>query len=674
MPGNTAFCTSPGCNAVPAVASSFTAGYADAWLNILGVLSQATLRANYNPDGSLQPVGEPVVREYASDEYEIYFQDSWRLRPNLTVTAGVRYSLFSPPYETQGRQVAPTISMGGWFDQRVENMRRGIPSSASPLITFDLAGPKNGKKGFYDWDLNNIGPSLAFAWTPREGWVVRGGYTKVFDRIGQGLARNFDRGFAFGMSTTISSPFGAPYETNPAVRFQGPSVIPPTIPAAPPGGFPQTPPRRAGIITQSIDDTIVTPSAHMVNFVVGRELSKSFSIEAAYVGRFGRDLLLRRDLAMPLNLVDPKSGMDYFTAAQQMIRAAQAAGLTGNSPAAAYAVLASIPYWENLFPAAAGGGLTATQVMARAFMRNAPDWITALYEADEFCDPACSIFGPFAYFADQYDSLAAVSSLGVSNYNAMQVTLRKRYGRGFQFDLNYTLSASKDNASQVERGSAFGNFANGGYSGFLINSFDPDSNYGYSDFDVRHQVNFNWIWDLPFGKGSSGFLKAVLGDWSIAGLTRWTSGFPFNVYNCRSCWATNWNLQGNAMLVEPGRLPPTATTKDAVQGRPSPFEDPTAALAFFRRALPGEVGIRNLLRGDGYFSIDTSLSKAFDLGGRHRLRIRWDVFNVTNTAKFDVNFLNMFPDRSGFGRYDRTLATCDAQAGRCMQFAVRYEF
>ena len=55
--------------------------------------------------------------------------------------------------------------------------------------------------------------------TGEDRMVVRGGYSKVFDRIGQGLALNFDQGFAFGMSTSISSPFGAPYETNPAVRF-----------------------------------------------------------------------------------------------------------------------------------------------------------------------------------------------------------------------------------------------------------------------------------------------------------------------------------------------------------------------------------------------------------------------------------------------------------------------
>jgi hypothetical protein len=682
MPGS-AFCTVPGCN-LPAVASGFQAGYADAWLNILGVLSQSTVRANYAPDGTVQPVGAPVAREIASDEYELYVQDSWQLKSNLTLTAGVRYSLYSPPYEVNGYQVQPTISMGEWFEDRARNMLQGIPASASPIVTFDLSGPANDRPGFYDWDKNNFAPRVAIAWSPTaaEGsmwrWltgdgraVIRGGYTKVFDRVGVGLATNFDEGFAFGMSTTISSPFGAPYETDPRVRFVDSTTMPPTIPVAPPGGFPQTPPSQAGIITQSIDDTLVTPSAHMVSAVVGRDFGRNFALEVGYIGRFGRDLLVRRDLAMPLNLVDARSGVDYFTAAQALIGNAQRSGIAG---------LAPIPYWENLFPAAAGGGLTATQAIAEAFLANGPDWITALYEMDTSCDPACSIFGPYAYFADQYDSLAAISSIGRSNYHGMVLTLRKRYSNGTQFDANYTLSQSKDNGSQVERGSAFSNFANGGYSGFLINSFDPEANYGISDFDVRHQINFNWLADLPFGRGkkwgsNAGALNHLIGDWSVAGLFRWTSGFPFNVYNCRSCWATNWNLQGNAMLVDPNDLPETGTTKNAVQGRPSPFVDPVDALTKFRRALPGEVGVRNMFRGDGYFTIDMSVSKAFSVGiADHRIRFNWFVFNLTNTPKFDVDRLNNFPDLAGFGRYDYTLATCDAQAGRCMQFALRYEF
>ncbi len=692
MPGSS-FCTVPGCD-LPAVATAGQAGYADAWLNILGVLSQSTLRANYNPDGSLQPVGAPVSREIASDEYEFYVQDSWQPRSNLTLTAGLRYSLYSPPYEVNGFQVQPTISMGEWFNQRVENAKNGIPSHASEIVTFDLSGPKNNRPGFYAWDKNNFAPRLAVAWSPTgaEGsfWrsvtgnnqmVIRGGYTKVFDRVGVGLATNFDEGFAFGMSTSISSPFGGAYESDPRVRFVDNTTMPPTVPAAPPGGFPQTPPIRAGIITQSIDDTLVTPSAHMASFTIGRDLGQNYAFEVGYLGRFGRDLLIRRDLAMPLNLVDTQSGTDYFSSIQALIRAAQAAGLTSSSPAAAYQALANMPYWQNMFPDAAGGGLTATQAIARTYMQNGPDWITAFYDLDTSCSPACSKFGPYSYFAEQYDSLAGISSIGRSNYNAMLLTLRRRYSGGLQYDINYTLSQSKDLGSQVERGSAFGNFANGGYSGFLINSFDPDSNYGTSDFDVRHQLNVNWLADLPFGQGRKygsdvgNGMNALIGDWSVAGLWRWTSGFPFNVYNCRSCWTTNWNLQGNAMLVDPNRLPETKTVRDAVDGRPSPFADAEDALSYFRSALPGEVGFRNLLRGDGYFVIDLNVAKSFQLGiADHRVRFLWSIFNLTNTVRFDVGMLNNFPDRAGFGRYDGSLATCDAQAGRCMQFALRYEF
>src|SRR5258708_16298602 len=109
--------------------------------------------------------------------------------------------------------------------------------------------------------------------------------------------------------------------------------MPPCIPAARAGGFAQSPPLKAGIITTSIDDTIKTPSAHMLDFAVSRDLGHGLAMEAAYVGRFGRDLLVRRDIAMPLNLVDTKSGMDYFTAAQPIILAAPAAGITRHSPA-----------------------------------------------------------------------------------------------------------------------------------------------------------------------------------------------------------------------------------------------------------------------------------------------------------------------------------------------------
>jgi hypothetical protein len=322
--------------------------------------------------------------------------------------------------------------------------------------------------------------------------------------------------------------------------------------------------------------------------------------------------------------------------------------------------------------------------MADYFGYYYPDHLTTLQYIDWFCDPACAKTGPFSFFNSQFAALAAQSSVARAEYNALQLSLRKRYSQGYQFDFNYTYGVSKDHGSALERGYLYTEYESGGYTGFLINSWDPDLQYSYSDFDIRHQVNFNWVADFPWGRGKKwgsdmpGWANAIAGGWSMAGLLRWTSGLPFNVYNARSAWPTNWNLQGNASLDDPDRLPPTGTTKNVLNGKPSPFSvDPLEALEYFRFDYPGESGIRNLLRGDGFFTIDFSLAKSWTMpwGRDHRFWFRWDTFNLTNTPRFDVGNVTMFPDRtSTFGTYNGTYATCDGNAGRCMQFSLRYEF
>ncbi len=691
-PGNACPGTEAACASVPAVASGFQATFADSFAPLLGIVSETDLSANYNVDGSVVPVGNPVTRRYGSDEYEFYGQDSWKIGSSLTLTAGVRYSLLSPPWETNGQQVAPNVDLGTLLAQRESNMVAGIPDNTLPLITFDLAGAANNKPGFYAWDKNNFAPRFAAAWSPHAdgglfGWltggdklVVRGGYSMVYDRIGQALATRFDQVGSFGLSTQLSSPVNKNNENNPDIRFQGINVIPNTLPEAPPGGFPQTPPVAAGQISTALDSSIKTPYSHVYNVVVGRELGGDYSFEAAYVGRTGRNQLIRRDLMMPLNFVDKKSGMDYYTAAKLLIDAARSQGAQNVAP---------IPFWENMFPDAAGDpfefgqSYSATQNMAELYMEVDPDWTTGLNAADEGCFPACPVTGAFTFFNQQWDTLGAISSVARSQYNALQLSLRKRWSHGYQFDINYTLAHAMDHGSSTERGSSFGNYDNGGDNGFLINTWNPDQQYADADFDIRHQINVNWVAELPFGHGKpigkdvNGFVNAFIGDWTVAGLWRWTSGFPFNVANCRSCWATNWNLQGNASLVDPGVLPPLGTTKDKVNDLPSPFTDPAAAVDFFRRDFPGEAGLRNVLRGDGYFTIDTSISKGWSMpwSPNQKLRFRWDIFNLTNTPRFDVGNVTMLPDRSTtFGSYNGSLATCDGGAGRCMQFAIRYEF
>ncbi|MBA2355562.1 MAG: carboxypeptidase regulatory-like domain-containing protein [Acidobacteria bacterium] len=671
MPGGA--CPAPAnCAGLPAVAANGQATYADTFINLIGAVTQTTARYNYTIDGGVLAEGAPLPRQYVANEYEVYVQDQWRIGENFTLTGGLRYSLFPPVYEGNGQQVVPNVNIGNWFDQRARNMAAGVPSSGDPIISFVPGGAANDGPAWYQYDKNNFAPRASFAWTVTPKTVVRGGYFLVYDRIGSGLATQFNDVGSFGLATQLSSPFGANNETSTAIRFRDIGTIPTTYPGPPPASFPATPLLGTGVITSAIDQNLRTPYSHAYNLTLSRDLGKNFSIDATYVGRQGRNLMVRRDAAMPLNLTDPASGVDYFTAANQLILGAQANGVAN---------LAPIPYWENLFPGAARGGLTATQAMAGVFLANGPDYITALYDADQSCLPSCSRFGPFAYFNQQYDSLAVQSSLARSGYNSLQMSLRKRYSSNYQFDANYTYAVAKDHGSAVERGSSFGNFAAGGYSGFLVNSWAPDLQYSFADFDVRHQVNVNALSELPFGSGKAfgtnagPVLNALIGNWSVSGIYRWTSGFPFNVYNCRSCWATNWNIQGNAVLLNPDRLPELERTPNAVGGQPSPYANATEALTAFRRATPGESGVRNLLRGDGYFGIDASLGKAFTMPFGHRLMFRWDVFNLTNSVRFDTATLDMFPDiATSFGRYNGTLAGCDGAANRCMQLNLRYEF
>ncbi len=699
IPGRST-CTLPGCTAVPAVAESFYPAWSTPYINTIGLLSWGMITYNADRDGTILPSGTTIRRRFATDEYELYAADSWRLGSTLTLNAGIRWSLYSPPWESNGMQSTPTIALGEWFDERAANAAKGIPASAMPLFQYELTGPANGKGSLYRWDYTNVAPRVSAAWTPTPGggWlkrltgdghlVVRGGYALVYDRVGSALITandgvsntGLEYSGAFGLTTNISPPFGSVSTSTPDARFTGPNAPPPaTLPMpAPDVSFPYQPPLESGFIGVGVDGSVRAPYAHVINAVVGRELPGGFSVDAAYVGRFGRRLLVRSDVATPANLVDAKTGVDYFTAAGELIKATQRAGIGVNADPSAYAVLANIPYWENLFPGAAAGGLTATQAIAQHY-NTAPDYATALYMLDEYCYPSCSVFGPFAYYSRQFDALSIQRSIASANYHALQASVRKRWSRGYQFDVNYTLSKSEDLGSSVERGSSWMTPGYGGVSGVLMNPWEPDRQWGHSDFDVRHQLNLNWVAILPFGRGrtwgagASSLVNAFIGDWSVSGLVRLTSGFPFNVANCALCWATNWNLPGNAELATPGVLPPTAVTKNGPDGWPNAYPDPEAALTYFRMDLPGEVGIRNQLRGDGYFGIDLSVSNAWSLP-HGSLRFRWDTFNLSNAVNFDTSTVTMNPDRPGFGRYNSTLATCDGRAGRCMQFALHYEF
>jgi hypothetical protein len=694
----------------PDVRSGGETDLRDALTAVIGRFSQFTANLVYDKSGKLQSVGAPTTRSFATQEYEFYWQDSWRLKQNFTLTYGVRWSTSTPVYERNGVQVKPTVSLGQYFDQRRESAFNGVPFNDS--ITFDLAGKANNRPGYYKQDWNNFAPSVAFAWSPDFGdnllghvfgrngkSVLRGGFRMTYDRIGSQLAVNFDLnsvlGFTSGLGNAANT-FNVSDRLGPLFAGGNPSVRgnPQVGTIAPTLTFPLTVSANEDQrIEQSLDDTLTTPYNYSFNLSYGRELWKGMSFETSYVGRFGRKLLATRDIMQLNNIRDPQSGMTYYEAMNKLVDFRYA-----NTPITS---VPNIPFFNNLFPfmpawaAAQVGsdpGLTPTQA-AYSFIAfpavggaGITDYtfVQLLWDDSPNCTTCPFGGGPAkfnnTFYQPQFGALSAFSTIAYSNYNSLQVSLRQRLGKSITFDFNYTLSHSLDNASGLQSSGAYG-------TAFIVNSLQPDQNYASSDFDVRHSINANWLIGLPFGKGKtfmSGMPKvadAILGGWELAGIFRWNSGIPIPSPFDGSRWATNWNVQSNGVRVRPLLSSPTR------EGSPNVFSDPTAALASFRNARPGEVGDRNVLRAPGYVSLDMGLSKNFNLPWEgHSIQFRWEVFNVTNTQRFDGNtiadlslprdpYLRNLDPGPDFGRFTSTQSPLNEnKAGRVMQFALRYQF
>jgi len=245
--------------------------------------------------------------------------------------------------------------------------------------------------------------------------------------------------------------------------------------------------------------------------------------------------------------------------------------------------------------------------------------------------------------------------------------------RGVMFGFNYTYSKALDVESTAERGIHY-------LTDSVINAWNPAQMYGPSDADLRDQISGYWLVELPFGKGkplasnAHGVVDAVIGGWQLGGTTRWTSGFPVSVFE-GYVWPTNWDEMGWSDLT--GAPIHSGTT--IINGVPNIFKDSTqwqsngcvcGSRAAFGYAYPGESGVKNPVRGDGYMATDMNLSKRWRITEGKSLELRWSVFNVFNNTKFDAfSMQDEWDVPSSFGNYSQTLTN-----PRRMEFAGIFRF
>jgi hypothetical protein len=691
-------------SAYPAVSTGFRNPFKRALMGLYGTITQVgTGYYHFDGTNNVLAQGQPVARKFVANEFEWYVQDTWRLTRDLTVIFGLRHAWYGVPYEANGFQVQPTQGLESWFFDRVTAMYEGRPTSDNPILSWDLSGPANDRPGYYRSDLNNFAPNLSFAYTPSfsDGFfakifggpgksVIRGGFRVVFDRVGGAFVINQDQDGSFGLVSPVISPAGAmnfggpvcgppPVDACRAPRFNGtfsstgytglPAV--PSYVDVPLGGFPATPPQSFGNLLFGISENLRTPYSYAINLSYGRELGWNTAIEVGYVGRMGHKLLAKADYGAPtIYLVDGASGMNYAQAINQLYLQSERGGLPTAS-------IIPIAYFENLFSGLAGtcfdppgAGCSATQAAYEIASGSFPSFTDSLAALECTADLGCPTF-----FNPQSYSLPVWTNLAKSNYHAMQVSIRKRFSNGLLFDVNYAWARSMDNASGVENQDRLG--------GQIQDAFFPNKDYDRSDFDLRHQISANWVYELPFGNGKkwgSGVSTAVnqiIGGWTTSGIVRWRTGFPVYVENGFN-FPTNYFLTAAGTIVCPIS---SNLLRNGAGGAPNLFGNDAQALAAFNCidfTLSGEVGNRNGLQGARFFSLDFGLRKSFAMPWEgHNFLFEWQVFNVANNPNFDDRTMRVNPEGTPdrFGRYGNTIGADErGNNGRVMQFSLKYVF
>ena len=250
----------------------------------------------------------------------------------------------------------------------------------------------------------------------------------------------------------------------------------------------------------------------------------------------------------------------------------------------------------------------------------------------------------------QYTSINTRGNNGFSNYNALIFGLESNNFRAsnLQLTARYTLSSAKDNLS-----STFSD-ANYNYNLGLLDPFDPDLDYGYADYDARHRFVGSMTYEVPyFGSSTNGFVRHVLGGFSLTGIFNARTGNPFTVFDC-----TTGIVQacprfipagGGLSFTGPGNPPTTVDASGAPVANSFDYVRLPAATHFINPLagngangpFPAEMTRRNAFRGPGYWNVDAGLYKRIRLGENYSLQLRLEAFNVFNHANLFINPNNL---------------------------------
>jgi len=582
-----------------------------------------------------QGSGGPII-VYAYLNY-LFAQDTWKAMDNLTLSYGLGWQIDTPLHNLQFGGIGVTCF---------------IPSQQSTVFT---SAPKNlnypGDPGCNNASgattrYTQFGPRFGFAWTPEAGWLSGGGSKKLSVRGGFGIYYNRTEEESslqnlqpppFALTSSGVLDYGAGKYPSFADPFHDINVagaagqFPNKFPFVPPsaGSTPDFTKLTPFSLSQ-YNPGFRSPYSQNVQLTIERELPSKAVLSIGYVGSFSR----HNQAVIEANPITP---------------AGQAACVAS--------------------PTCSGSTTSRTQ-QSRNF-------------------PSHTLYGyPNAQGLNDFTSMGFISSISSSNYNSLQMQLRKDLTHGLQVQASYTFSRAMDDASSFEN-SGFG--GTGNPRGF--NQFFPRLNYGPSTFDARHRFVLAPIYAVPF-RGGGGIFSAynlLASGWQISGIATFATGQPFDI-----AYTSNGASPANSMWCSPAFA--FYTCPDVPQ-QVAPIVRPNIRqmvvnsagvsqnkTAFFTTSnlfpgtqdsfAPEPLGSfgnvsRNRYYGPGINNVNIVLAKNFTLSadGVRWLQIRMESDNVFNHTQF-ANPTGQFTS-SNFGAIN---AVNTALPARQTQLAAKFYF
>jgi len=691
--------------------SQLTSVWQPLYEQVLGIITQP--QVIYTRSGSNltlnSPPNTPVTAHSIIPTYNVYFSDSWRMRPTFTFTYGLAWTLEMPPYETNGLQTMAVDQSGTPIT--AENYLRNRQTSALngqvflPQLGYELVG-NAGRKYPYNPFYGGFSPHVAAAWNPRftngvlgkvfgQGHtVIRGGWSRIFGRL-NGVDLVLVPLLGSGPLQPITCPgasmagqcLGAG-KVDPTNAFRigtdGTTAPLPTVAQTlPQPNFTGINSAKAGDTSQ-LDPNFRPSRSDEFDLSIQRELPGKMLLELGYVGRIIRNEYQAVDLdSVPWMMT--MGGQSFANAFDSLY-----SEIAGGQPIQPQAFFESAlggmssAFCSQANPATGTPFTSCSAAVVGQQKSNITN--VALYN---LWTKLPFTFGNSLLSQQQANSLFMETSLGWGNYNAAIVSLTGQNYHGLTVRSNFTWSRSMGTGDTTQSTSSFS----------VPNPFDLSYGYGPQSYDYRFLYNLTLLYQPAYFRSQHGLTGHLLGGWSIAPIFTAYSGAPLRVTGpstCSSTWgevscSSSLNAWENAVLTSAytaGNSAHYGVTSSGSFGTSgnSPkgtginlFGDPNAVAAQFRPLLPGvdtNAGGNGVLRGLPGWNVDATIAK--DLLFRERLgaTFLFQFSNVFNHVRFADPTLSL-ANPSTFGVITRSAAgstTIPLYTPRQLEFGVRVHF